>query len=640
MSKYSTKNFVLKGSLLTGHVLFSLSLAAANPQRPNIIFILTDDQSSIPLTTNTATQSRPFGFNGDSKVYTPIIDSLAKNGMIFPNAFVASTVSAASRYSILTGRYAGRCQGVEFTKQYPVGTFARVENNIELEKTFDNLPRLLQKAGYRTGFVGKSHVIEHQFLETGKLATDGFITYLQSDDPKNNLVNAAMINNHNLWVNKIKEYGFDYANAVNPANLKELNNDSLNVHNVEWKNKAALDFIDQAGSEPFFLYYSESIPHGPAPWTMKNGKYVSGLDANPKFTSSGYIDVDYSYLPSRSAILKEITEMSGKDRNAAWLRWFDYAVGALVKKLKDKGLLENTLIVLTSDHGEYNHGKTTLYEGGIRVPLMMYWPAGIKAGSQYNDLVQNIDFTPTFLDLADAHPNTSNFDGVSLKEVVLGNQTSAVHDFLFFELGYARAAMTRDWKYISVRYDDETQLKIDNGFRFPGFIKGETMTYPYYVRNSSLGYYAATNNSHYFEKDQLYDLKNDPTEQVNVVSQNTAKVNELKLKLKLKLETFYGRPYGEFYDGAIPNGFRQIAINQELKIYPNPSNDIFKVKFPERCIHSNYTIYNSEGKKVVSQQIESDTASISLKEFPACNYVIKVMMENQSYTGRLCNKKL
>jgi arylsulfatase A-like enzyme len=637
MSFYNQNPVFTKGTFIACQSLISLYLAAANPQtsRPNIIFILTDDQSSIPIAAKSASQSRPFGFNGDVNVYTPTIDSLANKGMIFPNAYVASTVSAASRYSILTGRYAGRCEGTEFMTQHPAGTFTRVENNIELEKTAENLPRLLQKAGYRTGFVGKSHVIDHQFLETGKLTTDGFMTYMQGADPKNSSVNAAMINNHNLWVNRIKAYGFDYANAVYPANLKELNNDSLNVHNVEWKNKAALEFIDQAGSEPFFLYYSETLPHGPAPWTFTNGKYIRSLDANPSFTSSGFINADYSYLPSRSSVLQEISRMPDKDIKAAWLRWFDHAVGAVVKKLKDKGLLENTLIIITSDHGEYNHGKTTLYEGGIRVPLMMYWPAGIKAGSRYEELVQNIDFTPTLLDLAGALPVTSTMDGISLKNVISGNQTNAVHDFLFFELGYARAVLTKEWKYITVRYDDATQQKIDNGIRFPSFIAGETNTYPYYVRNSSLGYYGASNYTHYYEKDQLYDLKNDPTEQINAFNTNKTVANNLKVKLISKLETFAGRPYAELFNGISSTAVHKINENAEIKIYPNPSEGIFQIENQNYRSDSRYEVYNFQGKLILSDKICNKNTVVNLKSYPSGNYLIKIYNSNKFITSNL-----
>jgi len=116
--------------------------------------------------------------------------------------------------------------------------------------------------------------------------------------------------------------------------------------------------------------------------------------------------------------------------------------------------------VITSDHGNYNFGKATLYDSGVRVPLLMHWPGGIKARSIYNELVQNIDFAPTFLDLAGVQIEDSmDIDGVSLSKILNGD-TRPVHDYLFFELGYARAVMTKDCKYITVRYDDQTNRHI------------------------------------------------------------------------------------------------------------------------------------------------------------------------------------
>src|SRR6056300_1533392 len=116
-----------------------------NTNKPNIIFIMTDDQSSIvPLENEKEVQSRPFGFNGDNEVHTPTIDSLAKGGMIFTNAYVSSSVCSPSRYSMLTGKYASRSKGKVFMKQHPVGTMTRVENNTELEHDQENLPKLLQ----------------------------------------------------------------------------------------------------------------------------------------------------------------------------------------------------------------------------------------------------------------------------------------------------------------------------------------------------------------------------------------------------------------------------------------------------------------------------------------------------------------
>ncbi len=525
-------------------------------KRPNIVFIMTDDQSSIIPSQNDTEensqmksirfQSHPFGFNGDNGVHTPVIDGLAKNGMIFTKAYVSSSVCSPSRYSTLTGRYAGRCEGNSFMSLFPYGTMAVVENNTELEEKSQNLPRLLQKVGYRTGFVGKSHVIDHHLLGYKNWEKGGLRLYDRGDDPKEERVTEAMIHNHNYWVNRIKEFGFDYVNSVYAANLLELFNDSLNSHNLEYRNQAALDFIEKSGEEPFFLYYSESVPHGPEPWRQTRGKFIFSLDAKPYFTSKGYYPGKFENMPDRHEIKKEVAQ-KGIDPRQGWLTWFDHAVGSVVNKLREVGKLENTLIVITSDHGNYNFAKSTLYEGGIKVPLMMYWTAGIKAGSVYNELVQNIDFTPTFLELAGVDLSLlDEIDGVSMKRV-LGGNTEALHDHLFFEIGFARGVMTKNWKYIAVRYNEELKQKIEEGYSFTDW-RGNRYKQPYYIKNSHLGYHAALLNENYFEADQLYDLKNDPHEKNNLQQTNTAELQEMKKLLVRSLKSFPGRPYAEFVE--------------------------------------------------------------------------------------------
>ena len=535
-----------------GFIVFLLIIGttksiAQNTKKPNIIFIMTDDQSAVvPLDSEKRIQSRPFGFNGDKQVHTPIIDDLAQNGMIFNRAYVSSSVCVPSRYSMLTGRYAGRSEGPAFMRMHPEGIMTRVENNTEIEKYKPNLPRLLQEEGYKTGFVGKSHIVEHNIVNNKKnWKKNGFHTYPKNADPHNPEVSKKMYNNHQKWTAIIKEYGFDYANGIYAGNLRELYNDSLNVHNIEWKNKAALEFIDQNKKDPFFLYYSETVPHGPAPYNIKKGKYFRGLDSNPKFTGEGLIDADYSYLPTREEIKEEIKNLDKKVAHA-WLRWFDHAVGAVVNKLKAEGIYENTIIIITSDHGNYNGGKTTLYESGTKVPLMMHWPNGIKPNQEYNELVQNIDFTPTFLELAGIKLKNvpSLLDGVSLKKVLRGNK-KPVHDYLFFELGYARSVMTKDWKYISVRYDDKKQNRINKGFTFKGW-KGKELQYPYYTRNGHLGNIASKSSAFYFDADQIFNLIDDPRETENIFKNNKEKAAELKLLLTKSLETFPNRPYAEF----------------------------------------------------------------------------------------------
>ena len=516
--------------------------------KPNIVFIMTDDQSSIPLRdSDNQNQSRPFGFNGDSKVYTPIIDDLANNGMVFNNAFVSSSICSPSRYSILTGRYAGRSEGTSFINNFPLGNLSRIANNIELEENKTNVPKQLQNAGYKTAFIGKSHIIDHNVLGSYTEGNNGFMAYSKTADPYTSSVSDAMKFNHDKWSNRMKEFGFDVVDAFYAANLRELKNDALNIHNVEYKNKAVLDFIDNAGDDPFFVYYSETIPHGPSPYWTRNGEYYAGLDADVNMTSKGVLTQDYSYLPTRDQIKNEINGISGKDPRHAWLRWFDHAVGAVVDKLREKGKLDNTLIIITSDHGDFNKGKSTNYEGGIKVPLMMYWKNGISTTGTYNELVQNIDFAPTFLDLAGVDLSNSETDGTSLKEVITNNSQVPVHDHLFFELGYSRAIRTKDWKYVTVRYPDGVNTKIANGETFNG-LNGTQVPVPYYIPNVSLGGLAAAQYPLYNIKDQLFDLKNDPYEKVNLFDTEPAKATELRNTLRTELLSFPNRPYQEFTD--------------------------------------------------------------------------------------------
>ncbi|MCF8272196.1 MAG: sulfatase-like hydrolase/transferase [Flavobacteriaceae bacterium] len=519
--------------------------------KPNIIFIMTDDQSSIPLrNSDDQNQSRPFGFNGDNKVYTPIIDDLASKGIVFNKAYVSTSICTPSRYSMLTGKYAGRSEGNSFISSFPLGKLSRIANNIELEENITNLPRLLKTVGYTTAFIGKSHIIDHDILERYTQGTDGFMAYSKTADPNNTTVSNAMKFNHDKWSNRMKEFGFDHVNAFYPGNLRELFNDNLNIHNVEYKNKAVLDFIENTNEEPFFIYYSETIPHGPAPyWTNSNG-YYAGLDADVNLTAEGVLTQDYSYLPSRTQIKNEINGLSGKDPRHAWLRWFDHAVGAVVEKLKAKGKLDNTIIIITSDHGDFNKAKATNYEGGTKVPLMVYWPNGIINPRTYSELVQNIDFTTTFLDIAGVNTSNITLDGKSLKNVLTTNSTEVIHDYLFFEIGFSRAIRTKDWKYITVRYDDATNTKIANGDTFNG-PNGTQVSLPYYIPNTSLGSLGAASYPLYHQKDQLFDLANDPYETTNLFELNPEKATEMRNLLRSKLLTFPNRPYQEFTDTSI-----------------------------------------------------------------------------------------
>ena len=497
--------------------------------RPNVVFIITDDQSWDTL-----------GFMG-GKVHTPRLDQMVKEGMLLTDFNVTSTVCSPSRYSFLTGRYASRCRGDRFMKEHPPGDQTQVENIGELEAGELNLASILQGAGYRTGFVGKSHVIRHDWLEGHYKSEEGPLEfYPQDSDPRDSEVNAKMQRNHQRWCEEIKKYGFDFADGVYAANLKELRCDALNVHNLDWTVAKAFEFLDSTNEdEPFFLYFSTTLHHGPAPW---NNRF--SLEADPCLTGEGYVAEAFDVLPARGDVIKRNRE-AGFDDKKAFALWLDDGVGAILDKIEVMGISEDTLIIFVPDHGSYRHGKATLHDFGMRVPMVLRWKGTIEAGSSYDGIVANIDLAPTMIDLAGAEkPSDYQVDGVSFVPVIHGS-SKPIRNVLFGELGHSRAVKSKDWKYIAVRYPEEVQRKIDEGKFFKGF-QGEVLELPYLTRNGHLGHHAARHNPNYFDADQLYDLQRDPEETENVIAQNPEVTKRLKKDLAAALKQFENRPFGEF----------------------------------------------------------------------------------------------
>ena len=540
-----------------GMVMLGSVTKALDSERPNVILIMTDDQSPRnPPTPEYPKQVSPpgFGYAGD-RVLTPNVDRLAREGIVMTNANVACPVCSPSRYTSLTGRHATRSRGEVFNRLFQPGTMSRPENNVELGNGELNLPRLLQAAGYTTAWVGKCHIFDKEILEKPKLwgtpAVAGLKRYPPDSDPRTNpKTNQAMRDNQQWWRGRIKKEGFDWVGAVYPGNLLELFNKPSNVHNVEWTTRSVLDFLNTRSTgddKPFFLYYGTTIPHGPDPWAKTKSGFAYGLDADPGYTGEGYrTDLDYSFMPSRASIKKEVAA-AGFDVKHAWLTWFDHSIGAILRKLDERDLARDTLLIVTSDHGTWRYGKTTLYDGGLKVPLVMRWPAGIKPGSTYPHLVLNTDYAATILDLAGAKvPDDYHLDGHSLAPVLRGQDSRPLRAETFHEIGFARAVKTAKWKYIAVRYPPGIQRRIEAGEKFLAFGDAVPNPRPYLVANKHLGYHSSRHNPNYFQMDQLYDLENDPQEKTNLIDRHPEVVLDLKARLSKHLITFADRPFGEF----------------------------------------------------------------------------------------------
>lgn len=554
------KNY-LRALLALTSGLIPLATTVAEDRPPNIIIFMTDDQSPMSWEYDGLIVPAAWGYTG-AKVYSPNVDRLAANGMVFNRAYVSSTVCTPSRYTTLTGRYAGRSTGERFMRLHPPGTMTRVENVVELDPSGElNLPKILQNNGYKTGFVGKSHIVDHDILDyPDRWHLHGLNYYEQDADPRDPEVNAKMNHNHDWWRERIAPYGFDYVNAVYAGNLRELFNNELNVHNIEWTTKAALEFIERSGDDPFFLYFAPTLPHGPDPW-VKNpqGEYLYSIHADPDMTGEGYVPADYPFMPSRLEILATVKE-KGYPGDHAYITLMDASLGALVDKLEAMDMLENTVLIVTSDHGAWRYGKTTLYEGGTRVPLVFHWPKGIERGSMYDHLVSNIDHAPTVLGLTKSDvPEDYQMDGIDLTPILQGAEKGPVRNSIFAEIGYSRGVLTADgWKYIAIRYPEDVQRHIDNGEPFQTFmgrpmpegrfegLAPDEMAQPYLVRNPHLGYFSSLHNANYFELDQLYNIYIDPEELNNLADKFPQKVKAMKELLAEYLRSFPDRPFGKF----------------------------------------------------------------------------------------------
>jgi arylsulfatase A-like enzyme len=544
-----TRNFDLPANrrlelVATATSLYYEVMAQTAATGPNIIVINVDDMAG----------GQHFGFEGRNCL-TPTLDTLSSTGIRFTSAMAASTVCGPSRYALLTSRWPSRNTSENFTSLYPLGTLGRFGvSDTDLEHDGQNIGAWLKQAGYRTGFVGKSHVLDDDLKDTGKWGAKGLLTYGKTVDPAvDATVNAAMKHNHRVVCQMMREHGFDYVDGFYHANLKELFSDKLNVHNQEWITSRALRFIDENRSERFFLYMAPTINHGPV-----NNNLDYTLRANKGYTSAGYLpNEDYSFMPTRQAIINEVNA-AGKDLISARETWLDYSIKAIVDRLTAHGIRNDTLIIFTSDHGEKTlygplvWGKSSLYDLGMKVPLVMNWPNGIASpGRTYGEIVSHVDIAPTLLSLTGASGlPTRPVDGVSLVPVFNGGNAS-VRDDLFCEIGYARSVRTKTHKYIAVRYTPAIYSQIASGFRWPEYgansqPTGGTIPRPYYVNNSGLGGGAAATNPTYFDDDQLYNLTTDPNEDTNLYGQEPAIAYDLKRRLANYIGGIPGRPFRQF----------------------------------------------------------------------------------------------
>ena len=514
-------------------IVFS-SCAQNQIPKPNIIFFIADDM--YPEMFNCLPQ-------GKGKNLSPNIDRLASEGVIMENQYVVSPVCTPSRYNCLTGNYASRATNRAFlnkTKHEEGQTV--IQWNSFITKNDKILPHYLKELGYKTGMVGKNHVIEANGLK-------GFSDFNASmNNPE---IKSQVEENYNKARQAVLDNGFDYAEGIYHNNPDFIGVKELAVQNMDWIAEAGLNFIEQNKKNPFFLYFATTIPHGPS-------NAERSWEANPRVTASGYLDEKPDVLLPRNTLSERLRKAGITERQKENVLWLDDALGALLDKLEENDLLDNTIIFFFNDHGQ--HAKGTLYQGGLLNPSIIWKSEGFKCGNRSQAKISNVDFAPTILEMAGAKNMDDKFDGNSFKSILDGNNFKS-RESLYCELGYARAVVKGDYKYYAVRYPEYAKNwspeqrgsvldRYNKGREFRNMrIVNRDPEKPFSHLEVVPGGGEAEHESYgklpgYFDADQLYNLKEDPGEMKNLASD--PEHQKILAGLKKELQQYLNDLHGNF----------------------------------------------------------------------------------------------
>ncbi|MEZ5045069.1 MAG: arylsulfatase [Saprospiraceae bacterium] len=408
---------------------------STTPPLPNIIYILADDLGYGEL-----------GVYGQTLIETPNLDALAQSGMRFTQHYSGAPVCAPARCILLTGQHSGHAYvrgNDEWRERGEVWDFKAMFDNPFLEgqrplpDSLITLAEVLQTAGYTTGAVGKWGL--------GAPTTEGvpnkqgfdFFYGYNCQRQAHTLYPLHLWRNEerHLLNNKMVRPNSNLAEGADPNDPASYADFQLNEYAPELMHKEALNFLDTAGANPFFLYYASPIPHVPLQAPQRWVEYYQKkLGEEAPYTGK-------SYFPNYSP----------RATYAAMISYLDEQVGELVAKLKTLGKYENTLIVFSSDNGptytggadtpffdsakpfktEYGWAKGFVHEGGIRVPMIASWPDKIKAGTESNHISAFYDVMPTICELTN-QPLPPGTDGISFLPTLLG-QTQQEHPYLYWE---------------------------------------------------------------------------------------------------------------------------------------------------------------------------------------------------------------
>lgn len=493
-------------------------------QKPNIIFILTDDQRWSAL-----------GYAGNKLATTPEMDRLAESGAYFKNALVTTPICSASRSSILTGMY-------ERTHKYTFQT-----GDIRDEYMHTSYPVVLKQAGYHTGFFGKFGVKYPQ--------KDELFDVIEDYDREN----------------RYKDYrGYYY---------KTLNGDT--VHLTRYTGQKGLDFIDSVPeNQPFSLSLCFSAPHAHdgAPlqyfWQEGSGELYQDMNMpEPDLNDDKYFEalpeiVKNGFNRTRWYWRNDTPEKYQHSTKGYYRMIYgvDQEISKIRRKLAEKGIEDNTVIILMGDNGFFMgerqiSGKWLMYDNSVRVPLIVYDPR-VKKHKDIDDMALNLDVTATIADLAGAEIPKS-WHGRSLMPIVKGDKKKLDRDTVLIEhlwefedIPPSEGVRTNKWKYLR------------------------------YVNDKSI--------------EELYNLKKDPKETKNLA--NDPKYRDVLLEFRAKNDELAKR-FADPYSG-IPSKLTVEFIRDPSKTLIQDSKPEFSWVVPEEAgIQKAYQVLVSSSKELAEKNI-------------------------------------
>ena len=359
-------------------------------RKPNIIIVLADDMGYADL-----------GVHGCTDVPTPHIDSLARNGVRFTDAYVSCPVCSPMRAGLMTGRYQQR-----FGYWYNPGPVARASERFGLPLSETTLADALKEQGYVTGLVGKWHLGLKPELHPMARGFDEFFGFVHGSH--------SYVDANADKANRIRR-------GHEPVDEQEYLTDAFT--------REAVDFVKRHHKAPFFLYLSYNAVHTP-------------LQAPPK-----YLD--------RFPGIEDLK----RRRYAAMLSAMDDGVGAVLEALRAHAIENDTLVVFLSDNGgpptanasrnaPLSGGKGGIQEGGIRVPVLMQWPRRLPKGEVYERPVISLDLFPTSVAAAGGKAGC-DLDGVDLIPYVAGKKRGAPHKRLFWKRATSGVVRQGKWKLVA-----------------------------------------------------------------------------------------------------------------------------------------------------------------------------------------------